>query len=1063
MSAEQSAETPKQSPADRAEAILQQIVKAKGGSQRPGQTQMAQVIADSMANLTPTLLEGGTGIGKALDVDTLIPTPTGFRRMGSLRKGDYVFNEHGRTVQVTHAYRVMHGRPCYRVTFSDGSSIIADAEHLWDTITVAARRGNINGAQGPWEHAETVTTSAILDTLMSGVTANHHIPVAAPIHISDAPALPVQPYTVGVWLAAPRPRSVPGHHLIKLPKLAGMKLPGFEESDFSPGVFAPTDKTIAALQNLGLYDAPTDAAIPQGYIFQPVAKRRDLLAGVVDAGGVVSRPPRSRGQIRVTHTNMNLLDSLRTLLASLGIRATRNNGDPDAVANGKAAPRPPYVAFSPEWCPFVNATAKKERLGLDQPITLDYRAKRRAIVSVEPVESRPVRCITVDSPRHLYLAGESMIPTHNSIGYLAGALASGRQTVVAPHTKALQDQLVGDLELIASSYDANDPNSPLKRAPEYSVIKGRSSYLCLRKMNGAADDPDSSQGELLDVTGDAINTDTGEVTAPTSELGQEVKSLHEWANTTTTGDRSDLPFPVSGKAWSMVSTTADDCIGSKCPFAEDCYSERVRETAKEADIIVVNQAYLATAMKIGFLLPDTVEGVVVDEAHEFASVIGDVFGAVMSKRRIENALKTAKRVGENSKKAEDELAATLNDIKGFDKLPDPDGSDRALPETEKVRGLFAKLKTRFVALVEYAGYMPASNETEKAAKDTMKRMLSNIATDLQLIIDGNTDTQVVWADKSEYSGDVEYHAAQFDSSAVIFEHLLKEYKSVVFTSATLSIGGKMDLTAQRHGFGMENSPWRWQFVQSPFDYATQGRIFYPPNMPNPADRTPEGQAKYLTAVGETAARVAKAADGRTLMLCTSRASVNTIGEYLTTHLDQDKNPVFIQGPGTTPRQIAKAFADNPHAVLVGTRTFWTGVSVEGDTCAAVVIDKLPFPSPADPIVAARSEAADKIKAWEGFRTVSLADAILTMVQGVGRLIRTVNDRGVVVVCDPRIAPAGPHRKGYARDLAASLPPFTRAKDWAEVETFLADINATANDATTEVVMEDESEDSLSDL
>lgn len=1038
-----------------AEQILAQIVAAKGGAERPGQTLMAKTIAQSMTTKTPLLIEGGTGIGKALDVETLIPTPGGFRRLKALRKGDLVFDESGRPVKVTHAFAVRRGRPCYLVQFDDGSTIVADGEHLWDTIQTKARRSG-EGSSDPWEGAATVTTEDIAETINRGGAFNHHIPVAGPLQLPDPERdYPVDPYTLGVWLFGPRAHSGDAPDKVRIRKMAGETIPGFTEDPGRPGSYHPDATTVSGLRSLGLLEVRD--AIPERYIFAPSPVRAAVLAAAADVAGVVNRPPRSRGQVVISHANSTLMDSLRVLTSAEGIKTTRRDGQTDGMPI-----RPPSLAFSPARSPFRLATPKKAKLGLNEPIALKPTARRRAIVSVTPIESRPVRCITVDSPTHRYLAGEALIPTHNSIGYLAGAIASGKQTVVAPHTKALQDQLVSDLDLISSAYDSTAESSPLRHAPTYSVIKGRASYACLRKTKGSVDDPTSSQGELFDpVTGESVDGGTSSSNGANSELGQEVKAIHEWLEETETGDRADLPFAVSNRAWKTVSTTADDCIGSRCPFAEECFSERVRAEAKDSDVIVVNQAYLATAMKMeeAPLLPEDVGGIVVDEAHEFASVCADVFGAKVSKRRVENVLKACAQIAEHSNKGEEALSDTEQTCERFDALalPNPEGCDRVFPESAAVHDLFVKLKDQVMLIGGYAQYLPQGSESEKGARDTVVRMLDNLCSDLALILDGNTDEQVVWAEEAP-TGGVEFHAAQFDPADVIFERLLKRYKSVVFTSATLSIGGSFDLTAQRHGFGLKGTPWRWQRVQSPFDYPAQGRIFYPPNMPSPTDRSVEGRAAYFEACGEVSARVAKAAGGRTMVLCTSWAAVKAIGEHLMMHLNQAETPVLMQEQGVSAKHVAKEFAEHPNTVLVGTRTFWTGVSVEGDTCAAVVLAQMPFPSPADPIIAARTEKADRVRKWEGFRTVMLAEAILTSVQGSGRLIRTVSDRGVVVSCDPRIARAGQFRKSYARDVAQSLPPFGIAADWAETEAYLGDIARKARPTETASVVIDDGEE-----
>lgn len=1036
-----------QEAADRAEAILERIVKVKGGTRRDGQVLMARTCAESMAAQTPLLLEGPTGVGKALAETTPIPTPRGFVPMGELKVGDVVYDERGHLTRVTEVFEVRHDRPCYRVTFSDGTSIVADEEHEWDTLTAHARRRAGGDAARPsnvWEFARTVTTGAMRESLMVSGSANHQVPLAQPLAaLPDLPELPLHPYTLGVWLFAARPRY--REQAVRLSAIAGQVVPGFERVDDTSTVYEPTEQTVAALDALGVLDDRT--RIPDAYLFHTRRNREQLLAGIVDVAGDVNIPTRSRGQVRVSSRSASLLDSLRSLLAALGVRASRGGASfgGDSARDGGG-----YVTYSPSRDPFLLAQAKKERLGLPEAIELGWRTRRRSIVSITPVESVPVRCISVDSPSRLYLAGTSMIPTHNSIGYLAGSLAFGKSVVVAPHTKALQDQLVADLDLLAEAYDPDEDGGPLDHAPTYTVIKGRASYVCLNKL--AVDSATEGQGELVALA-DAKGAEASEAT---SDVGAQVAMIHEWAKGTDSGDRSDLPEQVSNKVWSTVSVTSDECLGKQCGFAQECFANKARDKASDSDVIITNHKFLTMAMKIPDLFPEGIGGVVVDESHELASTVSETFGAELSKKRFEGVLKAAKPIGDASKNGAEVIKDTHKLLDTMDALPAPRGDDREHPVKDKVVTFLTAMQEKFAQLSVRAGYLTAANEEEKAALDAMKRSISNVRSDISLILEGQTDTQVVWTSKDERGGGLVFHAAQFDSSETIFKYLLARYKSVVFTSATLTIANSFDLTATEHGFGLHGSPYRWQSVPSPFRYAEQAKVYYPPNMPNPTDRSDEGKAAYFEAVGREALKCAIAANGRTLVLCSSRASVEAVSEFLREHLPES-NALHVQTSESSPKHLAEAFASDPHSVLVGTRSFWTGISVEGDTNAATVIDKMPFPPPTDPIIAARTDKADMVKKFHGFNTVSVPEAIRQIVQGAGREIRTINDRGVVVICDPRIAPSGPHSKGYGAKVRKSLPPFTQARSWDEVERFLRHIDETARDdeRAAEVVVEDE--------
>lgn len=631
-----------------------------------------------------------------------------------------------------------------------------------------------------------------------------------------------------------------------------------------------------------------------------------------------------------------------------------------------------------------------------------------------------------------------------SLAYLAGALAAGRQTVVAPQTKALQDQLVNDLELIASVFPEGEDPAPLRHRPTHTVIKGRSSYLCLAKTNTK----DEEEGE----------TPLVEEFAPTSEMGKEIKELHKWSEATDSGDRAHLPFTVSHGAWKQVSSTAEECNGKACPFYEDCFAEKVREEAKSVDIIVVNQAFLATHMKIASpgsparLLPETVGSIIVDEAHEFSGVVAGVFGAEVTTKRLHNVVSTVmKPVREDrnncAEKAKDAIDALEEVI--YPPKP-PKQADLELLTHENVRQALSNARQALDTISPLLMLLSEATEEDQSRKKQLRRTLHNAIFDIDLLLMGTTDRQVAWVDKQR--GQTMMHSAQFDVSDTIHQRLLSEFGGVVFTSATLTIGGSFDLTASTLGF--DKGPWSGHIVESPFDYQNQGIVWTPSDMPIPSTKKHEAK-EYFDAVADVAARVAKAADGRTLVLCTSRASVTAVSEALASRLS-NRNTLLVQDGEAQPKQLAKEFAEDPHSVLVGTRTFWTGISVEGDTCAAVILDKMPFPSPGDPIIAARSDKADRERGpWSGFKEVSLAEATLTMIQGSGRLIRTVQDRGVIVFCDPRVHSSGPHRKRYAETIMRSLPPFPVTGDEERVMKFLREINESADDTRVSIEVKEE--------
>lgn len=1023
--------------ADRAEAILDTIIKAKGGTRREGQVQMAREVATSLHSQKPLLIQGGTGIGKALDIDTPIPTPNGFVRMGDLKVGDWVFNEEGLPVRVTDAFAFLEGRDCYRVTFSDGSEIIADGTHLWTTETIAKMIGS-----EAWAGSSTLTTVEIAQSLHNANgRANHRIPTAFPLQTEHAD-LPVNPYLLGAWLAGLNMR---GDAAYAKGENLSMKTMRVETLDASATVrvsdLTDADKArrVRIVRSATEFQAITDLLadtphIPTTYLFASKRQRQTLMEGMLDVSGHVV----GNNQIRFQDHRKAVAEDFLALASSLGYRAS--------LSKRKDCQNVWMVSFSTTDHVF-RAEHKNARIISGERKT----TPRRTIVSIEKVESRTVRCISVDSPRHLFLAGRSMVPTHNSIAYLAGALASGRQTVIAPHTKALQDQLRDDLDLITSAFPAG--TSGVIPTPSYAVIKGRSSYLCLSKVKGEGDGAPEEPQSLLDQAGEIASGG-----GPTSRLGKEVKRLHDWADTTETGERSDLPWPVSGKAWDQASTTSNDCLGQACGFYKECFANIQRRLAFASDIIVVNQAYLAAWMKVPEILPESIGAVIVDEAHEFNGVVADAFGSKVTPGRIDHTVSRAlsaltradaKEQAEVGAKEAKEASESLSK-----KLVIPDKWERtSMTLPGMVSDEIGLVRSKINRLYDQAdAYISTTNDQEKKKKENLLQEMESLLEDLSMILEGRNDRQVVWAEKG-FNDKVGLRAARFDVSDTIYENLLYKIRSVAFTSATLTIAGNFALTASN--FGFNNGPWAGKIVESPFDYEKQGLIWMPEGMPEPGPR--EKAKAYTQKVAEVAEQTVRAAGGRTLVLCTSNASVKAVSEHLSSVFKPKEHKVLAQGVGDlSAKELAKQFTEDPRAILVGTRTFWTGISIEGDTCAAVVIDKVPFPVPSEPIIKARSEKADRVQGrGAGFKTVSLAEACLTMVQGAGRLVRTVSDRGVIVICDPRLHPGGQHMKFYAPGMMQDLPPFPVTSNTEQAMQMLREIDATANDAVASLEIEDE--------
>lgn len=702
---------------------------------------------------------------------------------------------------------------------------------------------------------------------------------------------------------------------------------------------------------------------------------------------------------------------------------------PPASTSSEDGPKRPVVELFTDDPTPEQAADKAEEI-LTQLVKVKGGSRREGQVQL----ARNVAMSLVNS---VPLLAEGGTGVGKSLAYLAGALASGKTSVVGTHTKALQDQLVNDLDAL---FDQIDFNPPINHA----LLKGRSAYACLKKVKGGPDA--DAPADLFEGEGEGSGQ-------PRTKLGEDITKLHAWVDEQlegrekglpkSNGDRTDVPFAISGQAWNQISVSADDCLGKGCPFFEECFAEEAKVKAAEADIVIANQAIVAMSMAIPHakILPPDVEAIIIDEAHEMQNVVADTFGAEITMKRLNNAVKRCKvMVDAGAKSVEDLQESATNSIAALFaavKLDPKKRSDRQFM-TPKVETALKACRERFRSLSDRSSMLPQGDEAQKATKDLLRRTLGNVIDDLELVLEGNTDTQVTWASYNSAFDITTLHAAQFDVSEVMFEKLIKEYKSVVFTSATMTVGGTFDHIAEACGF--TNGPWTCGIAASPFDYANVGMIYHPDGAPDL--KSPE----YSGWVASEAGKLAEWMGGRTMVLCSSWKSVDEISEAIEQQFPKI-NVIAQERNGSSFRRLQDRFITEPNSILIGTQTLWTGVSFEGDTCTAVVIDKIPFPSPEDPIKAAQVEAADrKYGKWEGFSRISVPAAATKMTQGSGRLIRTVADRGVLMVMDPRLRKGSQqYKRMYATKILRSMPPLRSVSSEAEVRAFAENIAKTATD------------------
>ncbi|MEJ5998267.1 ATP-dependent DNA helicase [Corynebacterium sp. H130] len=610
----------------------------------------------------------------------------------------------------------------------------------------------------------------------------------------------------------------------------------------------------------------------------------------------------------------------------------------------------------------------------------------------------------MEQERHL--AVQAGTGTGKSLAYLVPAIRHAQETgstvVVSTATIALQRQLVErDLPRLA---EALEPL--LAKKPTFAIMKGRQNYLCLNKVAQSAALDDQALIEEEDL----------------SWLGAHIKRLHDWAGETETGDRDHLEPGVPDLAWRQLSVSARECLGApRCPHGEDCFAEKARQATKDVDVIVTNHALLAIdALADINILPEH-DIVIIDEAHELDGRITAVASNEISVASLNLTAKRAGKLGaEGREEKVTELAKELDDV--FDIAPE--GRWKSMPEP--AQHTLIALKDALWSLRETISRAPdgeASNQPERYAE---RQSLANHLTDIHDAIirilevfaqsDPAQHTDVVWLSKEGRRGNI-LRVAPLSVAGLLHSRLFAE-NTVILASATLTIGGNFDAMAA--SWGLAKGTWDSLDAGTPFDPAKSGILYTAQHLPDP------GRDGVTQETMDEIYELIMAAGGRTLGLFSSRRAAEQVTEQMRKRLPFD---VYCQGEDSTGALVAK-FAADENSCLFGTLTLWQGVDVPGSACSLVIIDRIPFPRPDDPLLQARKEAADA-EGRNGFMEVAATHAALLMAQGAGRLLRHVTDRGVVAVLDNRLV-----TKRYGSFLRRSMPRFWETTDSATAKAAL---------------------------
>ena len=620
-----------------------------------------------------------------------------------------------------------------------------------------------------------------------------------------------------------------------------------------------------------------------------------------------------------------------------------------------------------------------------------------------------------------HLAVQAGTGTGKSLAYLVPAIARAVDTdepvVVSTATIALQRQLVDrDLPRLTDSLaDA------LPRRPEFALLKGRGNYLCLNKIhNGSATEPeDRPQEELFEPMA-------------TSALGRDVQRLIAWSSTTDTGDRDELTPGVPDRSWSQVSVSARECIGvGRCPFGADCFAEKARDKAGHADVVVTNHALLAIdAMTDAAVLPEH-ELLVVDEAHELVDRVTGVATAELSATSLGGAQRRVGRLidpelAQRLEAATATLSSAIHDAT-------PGRIDVLDDELSTYLTALRDAASRARSAIDTAASDPKAASARAEAVTALSDISDTATRILSAFVPAIPDrTDVVWLDHEDgapawghvrrtgestkdRSGNIRavLRVAPLSVSGLLRGRLF-EHTTAVLTSATLTIGGTFQAMASAWGLsGEDDAKWRGLDVGSPFEHAKSGILYVAAHLPPPG-RDGTGSAEQLDEI----AALITAAGGRTLGLFSSMRAAKAAAEIMRERLD---TPVLCQGDDAT-SALVQRFADDAETSLFGTLSLWQGVDVPGPSLSLVLIDRIPFPRPDDPLLTARQRAV-AARGGNGFMAVAASHAALLLAQGAGRLLRRVDDRGVVAVLDSRMATAR-----YGGFLRASLPPFWATTD-----------------------------------
>jgi ATP-dependent DNA helicase DinG len=622
----------------------------------------------------------------------------------------------------------------------------------------------------------------------------------------------------------------------------------------------------------------------------------------------------------------------------------------------------------------------------------------------------------LDQRRHLLVEAGTGIG--KTLAYLVPAIATGRRVIVSTGTKNLQEQIFyKDIPFLQSI---------LPRKFKATYLKGRSNYVCLNRLKRAEASPVLEGLDEVDYF-DLVN---------------------KWAHRSQTGDRAELTeLPEKVPFWRHIDARSDICIGQKCPSFDPCFITKARQAALESEVVIVNHALFFADLALrdkewGQVLPDY-SAVIFDEAHQIEDIAAQYFGAGVSSYQIDDLLGDISRMTLTDVEASREItkasarvstmadnfwtsfsgAGPRSSIMTFERegrfVLRPDMFVRKLRggefEATAAGERFVNLKT---ALQRLKGALQVVKDAPPEMEATLRRV-EQVLFDLEFIVGADDELFVYWAERRGRG--VFLQATPIDASGILNDRLFSHVETVVLTSATLTSAGSFDFIRSR--LGVEQAA--ELIAGSNYDYREQSLLYLPPKMPDPRD------AGFQHAAAGEIVKILNASRGRAFVLCTSYSQMEALRELVEFKIDF---PILMQGEGSRSGILDK-FRSTPNAVLFATSSFWQGVDVRGEALSCVIIDKLPFAVPSDPVIGARQRYIDN-HGGNSFNSYSVPSAIINLKQGLGRLIRSATDRGVLSILDPRIV-----TKGYGQQFLKSLPPSRITRKIEDVESFFGAVNS----------------------